>query len=175
MSRSFAVSFWSGIERVGEGVVALLGLDDSLYQDVLDNMTDRELDNAAAVHRERQQEYEQHMGNLHLQATQDEETGDIVLNSTTPTATAVDLQDDDDHHFNSAVMVTLPSVEKPDDDSNNTTNIVNATNNNNNNNNSSSYLAVLNNTHSVDSHVDIISASLPEMSVDEVVVAMEVL
>ena len=42
---------------MGEGVVSVLGLDDSRFQDVLDNMTEEERQHAEAVNAERQQEY----------------------------------------------------------------------------------------------------------------------
>lgn len=46
-------------ENVGEGVVSVLGLDDSHFQDVLDGMTEEEMNRAIAVHAERQEEYRQ--------------------------------------------------------------------------------------------------------------------
>lgn len=45
------------VDYVGEGVVSVLGLDDSRFQDVIDNMTEEEREHAEAVHAERQQEY----------------------------------------------------------------------------------------------------------------------
>mmetsp|Transcript_124432 Transcript_124432/g.244051 ORF Transcript_124432/g.244051 Transcript_124432/m.244051 type:complete len:216 (+) Transcript_124432:112-759(+) len=44
-------------ERVGEGVVSFLGLDDSHFQDVLDNMTEEEIAAAVEVNNQRNDEY----------------------------------------------------------------------------------------------------------------------
>eukprot|EP01039_Chlorochromonas_danica_P005194 gene5192-5719_t len=46
-----------GVERVGEAIVSVLGLDDSRYQDILDNMTPREQQEAERVHLQREEEY----------------------------------------------------------------------------------------------------------------------
>lgn len=46
------------MERVGEAVVSVLGLDESRYQDVLDYMTEEEMDQARRVQEEREAEYE---------------------------------------------------------------------------------------------------------------------
>lgn len=46
------------LERVGETVVSVLGLDDSRYQDVLDGMTEDEMRRARAVQAEREAEFE---------------------------------------------------------------------------------------------------------------------
>lgn len=48
---------FDGIEKVGEAVVSVLGLDDSRYQDVLETMTPREMQAAERVHMEREEEY----------------------------------------------------------------------------------------------------------------------
>ena len=45
-----------GMEWVGEGVVSVLGLDNSRFQDVLDGMTEEEMEIARAVQRQREQE-----------------------------------------------------------------------------------------------------------------------
>lgn len=42
---------------MGEAVVSVLGLDESRYQDVLDNMTEEEMDQARRVQEEREAEY----------------------------------------------------------------------------------------------------------------------
>lgn len=54
----FGLAVLSGMERVGEAVVSVLGLDESRYQDVLDNMTEEEMDQARRVQEEREAEYE---------------------------------------------------------------------------------------------------------------------
>lgn len=48
---------FEGIEWVGETVVSVLGLDDSRYQDILDNMTPREMQIAENIHAQREEEY----------------------------------------------------------------------------------------------------------------------
>jgi hypothetical protein len=45
------------VEKVGEVVVSILGLDDSRYQDVLDGMTPREMQEAERVNAQREEEY----------------------------------------------------------------------------------------------------------------------
>ena len=45
------------VEYIGETVIEILGLDDSMYQDVLDNMTEEEMEYACEVNREREEEY----------------------------------------------------------------------------------------------------------------------
>ncbi len=49
-----------GVDWVGEGVASVIGLDDSRFQDVLDNMTEEEMAAAEAVNKEREQEYRDH-------------------------------------------------------------------------------------------------------------------
>jgi hypothetical protein len=45
------------VEYIGESVVSFLGIDDSMFQDVLDNMTEEEMKLACEVDFERQEEY----------------------------------------------------------------------------------------------------------------------
>ena len=45
------------IEYIGETVVSILGLEDSMYQDVLDMMTPEEMARAVAVDTQRREEY----------------------------------------------------------------------------------------------------------------------
>eukprot|EP01031_Cornospumella_fuschlensis_P031196 gene31196-37703_t len=49
---------YASVEAVGETVVAILGLDDSRYQDILDDMTPREAQMALHVHEQREAEYQ---------------------------------------------------------------------------------------------------------------------
>lgn len=60
---------FAGIEYVGEAVVSILGLDDSHYQEMLDNMTEREMEIAREVHEEREKEYADYQ--RHLELTED--------------------------------------------------------------------------------------------------------
>ena len=53
----FGKKVFDAIETVGEGVVSVLGLDDSHYQDVLDGMTEEEMEVAERINREREEEY----------------------------------------------------------------------------------------------------------------------
>lgn len=59
-----SMSIWLGttifttMERIGETVVDVLGLDESRYQDVLDTMTEEEMQRAKEVQAEREAEYE---------------------------------------------------------------------------------------------------------------------
>lgn len=46
------------MERVGETVVSVLGLDDSHFQDVIDGMTEEEMERARQVQAEREAEFE---------------------------------------------------------------------------------------------------------------------
>jgi hypothetical protein len=63
-SRLTKAATWTGmaifnvLERVGETVVSVLGIDDSRYQDILDTMTEDELARARAVQAEREAEYD---------------------------------------------------------------------------------------------------------------------
>jgi hypothetical protein len=47
----------TGVDRVGEAVVSVIGIDDSMFQDVLDNMTDEQMEAAIALNEEREKEY----------------------------------------------------------------------------------------------------------------------
>lgn len=60
------MTIFAGIEYVGEAVVSVLGLDDSRYQDVLDNMTEEEMEHARQVHEEREREYAEYQRQLEL-------------------------------------------------------------------------------------------------------------
>lgn len=53
------MSIFTTVERIGESVVSVLGLDDSRFQDVLDGMTEDQREEAEAIHAERSREYEQ--------------------------------------------------------------------------------------------------------------------
>lgn len=55
----FGCKVFAGMEWVGEGVVSLLGLDESRFQDVLDGMDEDEMAAARAVNAKRQEEYRQ--------------------------------------------------------------------------------------------------------------------
>mmetsp|Transcript_3186 Transcript_3186/g.4978 ORF Transcript_3186/g.4978 Transcript_3186/m.4978 type:complete len:235 (+) Transcript_3186:74-778(+) len=44
-------------EYIGEGVVSVLGIDDSMFQDVLDEMSEEEMAAAVAVNAQREEEY----------------------------------------------------------------------------------------------------------------------
>lgn len=55
--KSFGWKVFQGIETVGESVVSFLGLDDSYFQEVLDNMTEEEKKNAVKIHQQREEEY----------------------------------------------------------------------------------------------------------------------
>lgn len=63
-SQLMKAAIWTGmaifnvLERVGETVVSVLGIDDSRYQDMLDTMTEDELARARAVQAEREAEYD---------------------------------------------------------------------------------------------------------------------
>lgn len=65
----FGLKVFAGIEYVGETVVSVLGLDDSHYQEMLDNMTEREMEVAQQVHEEREKEYSDYQ--RHLELTED--------------------------------------------------------------------------------------------------------
>jgi hypothetical protein len=54
--KSFGLTVLHGMEAAGEVIVDFLGLDESLYQDVYDNMTDEEMTYATEVNRKRNEE-----------------------------------------------------------------------------------------------------------------------
>lgn len=55
--RYIAYKAFGVVEYIGEAVVDFLGLEDSMYQDVLDNMTEEEMKYACEVNFEREEEY----------------------------------------------------------------------------------------------------------------------
>jgi hypothetical protein len=48
-----------GAERIGEALVSVIGIDESRFQDVLDNMTEEEMQRAREVQAKREAEYEE--------------------------------------------------------------------------------------------------------------------
>ena len=78
----FGKQVFDSIEYVGEGVVSFLGLDDSRYQDVLDNMTEEEMNTARQVHEER--EAENRLLQLTQQSQQETEDLEQAPSSTSP-------------------------------------------------------------------------------------------
>lgn len=54
---SFGWRVFQTVETIGESVVSFLGLDDSYFQEVLDNMTEEEKQQAMRVHKQREEEY----------------------------------------------------------------------------------------------------------------------
>ena len=71
----FGKKVFDTIEYVGEGVVSVLGLDDSRYQDVLDNMTEDEMARAQQVNAER--EVESRLRQMMLEAQEEGKTADV--------------------------------------------------------------------------------------------------
>jgi hypothetical protein len=67
------------MEAVGEILVDLLGLEDSLFQDVYDNMTEEELDYAIAVNRKREAEYKEWEARKALGSGPDLEGGEAEM------------------------------------------------------------------------------------------------
>ncbi len=82
----FGKKIFDTVEAIGEGVVSVLGLDDSRYQDVLDGMTEEEMEIAERINREREQEYMIHKAKLENERTHavDVESAGTTNNGTVP-------------------------------------------------------------------------------------------
>ena len=74
----FGRTLFYGMEQVGEAFVAVLGLDDSRYQDVLDGMSEEEMTIAVAINKEREEEYAEHERKLKLKEDGDIEGGEVI-------------------------------------------------------------------------------------------------
>lgn len=85
----FGSQVFQTIEYIGEGVVSVLGLDESRYQDVLDNMTETELQHAQQVHEEREAENRLHQ--LTLEARRDTIGGDVESASVVEVVPVVEM------------------------------------------------------------------------------------
>eukprot|EP01034_Spumella_vulgaris_P028995 gene28995-35962_t len=73
----------AGVDRVGEAVASVIGVDDSMFQDVIDNMTDEQMEAAIAVNEEREKEYRD-AGIIHdnIVPTEEPDALDAVISST---------------------------------------------------------------------------------------------